>query len=220
MKTTISTAKALFFTLIILLIGQASATAQDVENEVQTRVSAEVSFEPVKKLKLSIAPEIRLYNDFSADKYLFEGEATYKLVKFLSVGAAYRIEANLRDEKDTEYLNRFSLSATVKKEFDRFEPSIRIRYTNDSDDENTNEKFLRYKASVSYNISKSKITPSVGIEAFQQLDGDGLYKMRYMVGADYKLFKNNYLGVDYKLDYFKTDYLNRHIFSLGYKVKF
>jgi hypothetical protein len=204
---------------IITIAGKISS-AQEVENDFQTRTSAELSFEPLKKLKLNLIPELRFDENFSLDKYLFEGETVYKPVKFLSLGATYRFEGNLRDNKDTEYFNRFAFSATAKKEFKRFESAFRLRYTNDADDETSNDDFLRYKASLNYNIRKSKITPFVGVEAFQRLSDTELYKMRYTAGADYKLFKKNYLGVSYKFDYYEKEYKNRHILSVGYKIKF
>ena len=206
--------------IILLLFVSTKNKAQEIETDFQTRTSAEVSFEPFKKLKLSLTPELRFDQDFSLDKYLFEGEVAYKPVKFLSLAATYRLGGNLRDNKDTQYFNRFAFSATAKKEFNRFEPAIRLTYTNDADDEINKEEFLRYKASLNYNIRKSKITPIVGVEAFQRLSDAELYKMRYSAGVDYKLFKKNYLGVNYKFDYYEKEYKNRHIFSLGYKIKF
>ena len=79
---------------------------------------------------------------------------------------------------------------------------------------------MRYKASLDYNIPNSKITPFVAVEAFQKLSDADLYKMRYAAGFDYKLFKKNYIGVDYKFDYYQNEYKNRHILSVGYKIKF
>jgi hypothetical protein len=138
----------------------------------------------------------------------------------MELGATYRFGINPRENKDTEYANRYSFSATAKKDFNRFESAFRLRYTNDADDETSSEHFMRYKASLDYDIRKSKITPSVAVEAFQQLQDGGLYKMRYTAGMDYKLFKKNYLGLDYKFDYYQNEYKNRHIISVGYKIKF
>jgi len=219
MKNTVKIICSYSFIALLIFAGKTS-TAQEIENNYQTRTSVELSFEPIKKLKLNFIPELRFDENLALDKYLFEGEAVYKPLKFLSLGATYRFGGNLRDNKDTEYFNRFAFNATAKKEFNRFESAFRLRYTNDADDEVNNEEFLRYKASLDYNIRKSKITPFVGVEAFQRLSDAELYKMRYMAGVDYKLFKKNYLGVSYKLDYYQKEYKNRHIFSVAYKIKF
>lgn len=196
--------------------------AQDVENEYQFRTSASVSYKPVKKLKLVFTPEVRFDESFSVGKYLLEGELRYKLFKSFYLSGNYRFIINPRDENPTEYFHRFAIAAIYKKSFKRFEPAIKISYTNDSDDDNgddANDHFLRYKASLNYDIRKCKLTPLIGIELFQQLGNNGLYKVRYKAGFDYKLFKNNYIGVNYKLDYYMQEYTNKHIFSIGYKIK-
>ena len=208
------------FFIILLLFACKQNQAQEIETDFQTRTSLDLSYKPIKKLQLSFTPELRFDENFSLDKYLFEGGAAYKVLKFLELGTTYRFGVNPRVGKDTEYVNRYSFSATAKKDFSRFESAFRLRYTNDADDETSNEKFMRYKASLDYNIRKSKITPFVAVEAFQQLSDAGLYKMRYTAGIDYKLFKKNYLGLNYKFDYYIIEYKNRNIISLGYKIKF
>lgn len=220
MKILMSLSRNLGILLILILMQQTTLCAQDIENNYQTRTLAEVSFEPLKNFKINLLPELRFEEDFTLDKYLIEGEVVYKAKKFLSLGASYRFGGNLREDKDTEYFNRFGLSATVKKDFNRFEAAFRLRYTNDSDDDISNQVYMRYKASVEYDIQNCKLTPFVGIEAFQEVPDAGLYKVRYLAGMDYKLFKNNYLGLNYKLDYFHNEYKNNHIVSARYKIKF
>lgn len=206
--------------VVIITIAGKTSTAQEIENDFQTRTELELTYKPVKKLKLSFSPQLRFDENFSLDKYLFEGGAEYKAFKFLELGATYRFVVNPRDTKDTEYLNRLAFSATVKKKFGDFEPAFRLRYSNYADDDVSDKSFIRYKASLKYDIPDCKITPFVAAELFQQTDGGDLYKMRYSTGLDYKLFKKNYIGVSYKFDYYNTDYLNKHIISLGYKIKF
>jgi len=207
--------------LTALMITASSTFAQEVVNKMQYRTELAYRYSPFKKLKFSFNPEIRFDKTFSADKYVFEGGIEYKPLKFLELEANYRYLVNPRDTKETEYFNRYAFSVTGKKEFGRFETALRLKYSNDADDEITDEKFLRYKLSTAYNIPKCKLTPSVGVQAFQSLgEGSGLYKMRYSAGFDYKLFKKNYIGVSYKFDYYQTEYLNRHIIGLRYKIKF
>ncbi len=206
--------------LLLFLLNTLNIKAQEVENSSQTRTALTFSLKPIKNLKLDFTPEVRFDEGFSVGKYLIESEVSYKFFKFLSLGTSYRFVSNPRETKGTEYLHRFALSSTFKKKFNRFEPAFRLRYTNYADDESDKE-FLRYKVSVKYNIAKSKITPFVGTEAFQQISGSSeLYKMRYIIGMDYKLFKKNYIGVGYKLDYYMNKYENKHILSIGYKIKF
>lgn len=213
----------IFYAIIIIclfFIAGNPAMAQEVKNEFQSRLGLDLSYKPLKKLKLSFTPEMRFDENFALDKYLFEGGVAYKPIKFLELEGIYRFAVNLRDNKATEYANRYSFSATVQKEFNRFEPSFRLRYGNDADDTVNDEEFMRYKAKLKYDIANCKITPFVAAEAFQGLSDSELYKMRYSAGLDYKLFKKNYLQVSYKFDYYQKEYKNRNIISLGYKIKF
>lgn len=208
-----------FCIIITVLITGKIGLAQEVENRYKTRTELELSFKPIKKLKLTFMPQLRFDEDFSLDKYLFQTGAEYKVLKIIELGATYRFVINPRETKDTEYFNRFAFSATVKKEFGDFEPTFRLKYSNYADDDISDKNFMRYKASLKYDIPDRKFTPFLGAEFFQQTDGGDLYKIRYSTGVDYKLFKKNFVGVNYKFDYYKKEYLNKHIISLGYKMK-
>ncbi len=213
--------KIAFVSLILLFTHSTIHAQEEVVNDFQNRMWVGLSYKPVKKLKFSLTPEIRYDEKFSINKFLIEGEAKYKVVKFLYVGGTYRFVINQRETKETQYLNCFGLYTIAKKDFKRFEPAFRILYSNYTDDEITNNTFLRYKASLEYNIADSKLFPFVAVEAFQQLgENNILYKMRYAAGMGYKLNKKNYIGLSYKLDYFEYEYKNKHIVSLGYKIKF
>ena len=205
--------------MVIMLMLVNLLSAQEVENEFQSRTSFELTYKPIKKLKLSFKPELRFDETYSLDKYLIDTEASYKAFDFLSLAVSYRFIANQRKTKDTEYFNRFAYSATAKKDFNDFKTAFRLRYSNYADDEVLDKNFIRYKLSVKYDIPKCKLTPFVSGEAFQQTSSTSIFKMRYALGADYKLFKKNYLGVNYKLDYYNKEYRNRHILSVGYKIK-
>ncbi len=193
--------------------------AQEVENDFQARTSLSLSTKLSKKLKLSFSPELRFDDSFSIDKTVLEGAASYKLIKNLSLGAAYRFYSNKRETKSTEYYSRYDLSLKYKKSFNRFEPSLKVSYANYSDDDAESD-VLRYKAAVEYDIKKSKFTPYAGLEAFQETSNSELLKMRYFVGSDYKINKKNYININYKFDYFQNEYKNKHIVSIGYKLKF
>lgn len=206
--------------LVLLFLTSLGAIAQDTENVYQFRTGTELEFEPLKKLQLTVNPELRFDEGLSIDEYLLETGASYKLNKYLKLGASYRFEINPRDNKSTEHLGRYSFDASAKTKFMRFTPSLRVKYSNYSDDSSDNESFLRYKAALKYNIAKSKITPSVSAELFHQLDIGEAYKMRYSAGIDYKLSKHNSIGFDYKFDYFLNEYRNKHIFGIAFKKSF
>jgi isopentenyldiphosphate isomerase len=208
--------------LIIFALSTLLLQAQEVENEFEYRTSVYAQFKPLKKLKVYISPEARFDEDFSLGEYNMEAGATYKLSSAFSVGANYRFIINPRESKETEYYSRYKFYVTLKQKYGDFTPSVKLSYSNFADDDKDNElnNYLRYKASLEYDIPKSKLTPVVGIEAFHNLNDKEISKIRYSAGADYKLFKNNYIGLRYKFDFYRTSYKNRHVFGLQYKIKF
>lgn len=203
------------------IIWFSSVMAQEVENDFETRASIILSKKLSDEWRLRLIPEIRLDENYDVNKYIIEGEARFKPtdLDILALSAKYRFISDVKNNSDNEYLSRFALSATINEEFNRFEPSFRIRYSNYADDEITDKQFLRYKAALEYDIPKTSLTPFIGAELFHQLSDNELYKMRYSAGIDYKLFKKNYISLSYKLDYYLQDYRNKHIFDLAYKIK-
>ncbi|TKG92868.1 DUF2490 domain-containing protein [Puteibacter caeruleilacunae] len=206
--------------VMLMLLPGVNLRAQETENEFQTRTKVDLSFKPFKKVKLTITPEFRFEEDFSLDKYLLEGEIEYKTTDLLSIGTSYGLVSNLRDNKDTEYSGRYAIFCALEKEVGRLEPSLRVMYSNYADDDIDDKNFLRYKAGLKYDIKDCKITPFVAVQLFQDISEGELFKTRYAIGANYKLFKKNYIGISYKFDYYMKEYLNRHIISVGYKIKF
>ena len=210
----------IFIALLLLSILGTKAYAQDVDNEMQYRSSVQLQWKLNEKWKLEVEPQMRFDESFTLDKYQLNTELNYNFWKYLSVSGSYRFIVNPRETKDTEYFKRYALSLSAKEDFGDFTPSLRLRYSNDADDEVTDEKYLRFKTGVEYNIPKCKITPFVAIEAFQDLNDKELHKMRYSTGMSYKIKKNNYIKLDYRLDYYQQDYLNKHIINVAYKHKF
>jgi hypothetical protein len=215
-KRSIKTLTLLYLNIILLC---SAITAKGVENDYESRFSAAFGYKLNKNFKIGIIPELRLNQNFAVEKYLLESEITYEPIKIVDLEAKHRITGNLKDNKDTEYLHRFALNASVKDKFNRLEPSLRLCYSNYADDEITDKKFLRYKAALDYDVAKTSLTPSIGVELFHQLNNNEFYKLRYSAGIDYKLFKNNYIALTYKLDYYLQENKNKHIFDFGYKLK-
>jgi hypothetical protein len=195
------------------------ANSQTVENEFQTQMEFDMSWKLAKKLKLSVIPELRFNEPFVFDKFLFETQLAYKPIKLVELGGSYKLIANRRENNPTEFLSKFAFDATVGKNINRWDPSFRIRYTNDTEDDSNNQ-FFRYKAKLEYNLKNCKLTPAVAVEGFQELATSELYKMRYSANLGYKLNKKNSIALGYKFDYYMQDFLNKHTLYLGYKIKF
>lgn len=192
---------------------------QAVENDFQSRTELKLSFSPVKKFRITFIPELRLDESFNIDKSLLETELSYNPIKDLSLIGSYRFIINPRDTKSTEYLHRFAFAADYSKSIKRWEPSFRIKYTNYTEDA-SNGEFLRYRAKLEYDIKNFKLTPYVRAEGFHDLEENDMYKMRYALGAKYKLNKKNSVKIGYMLDYYLQEYRNKHIITIGYSLKF
>lgn len=209
--------------ILWLFIGTVSH-AQEIENVFQSRYFAEVEFKPVKKIKIYVSPEIRLDEHFDVTKYFIESGLSYKVVKNTYLSGSYRFVAEPGTaEIPTVFEHRFELSASYKNDIAGFEPAFRLAYTNysDDDDENGyNRNFLKFRSKLAYDIPHFKLTPYLSAEFFYNLNDRDAYKMRYAAGGKYKLFKNNYLNVGYKLDYYLRDYKNKYILNIGYTLKF
>lgn len=213
--------KYLFTIIVLMVLSSSSITAQEVVNELQMRYSAGVSTKLNDKWGVSLAPEIRFDENFNADRFLVDAKIKYKVWKYISLGGTYRFDVNFRDVKETQYLNRFAVNTTFETKINRFEPSLRVQYSNYADDEINDGKFMRYKFALEYNIKDCKLTPKITTEIFHQLgDNSRLYKMRYGAALDYKINKKNYISLGYKFDYYEYELLNKHIIELGYKYKF
>lgn len=209
----------IFLLLCILLCIRSLVYGQEIENRFQARTSISFSKKITKTIKFELAPELRWIEDLELDRYQLNSKIVFKPLDFLSLAACYRFIGNKRPEQETEYLNRYQFSAIFKTKIERWEPGLRISYTNYTDDSEGKE-FLRYKTLLSYDIKKCKITPETGFEVFHQLDLNNIYKCRFKLGVDYKLSKKLTLGACYKLDYYMTKYKNRHIVDLDLKVTF
>ncbi|MFI3317399.1 MAG: DUF2490 domain-containing protein [Rikenellaceae bacterium] len=207
----------------------------DPEVVYKYQFGADFQVKLMKGLKLNIEPEFRFCEGY--DKFNLNGGLSYKTFGCLYFGAAYRIIIDRVESEssstnnmmysgfgannyDSEYYHRYAFDVTYKEKFGRFTPSFRLQYSNYTDDEVDDKEYLRYRAKVEYDIKKCKITPFVAAEAFQELDENLLYKMRYVTGFDLKTGKQSSLSFAYKFEYFTLKYKNTNIFSLGYKYKF
>ncbi len=211
-------------TLLILCATPSALAQEEIKSVSQSRIGMEMDWKlfNVKGLKFSLAPEFRLDEEFSLERFQVETAIRYKTFDFLYWGASYRLNIEPTDQMmQSDKFGQYSLSLNAKKEFFRFTPSLRARYSNYTDSDTDNERYMRYRAKLDYNIDHFPLDPYISAELFQPLDSSESFdKVRYSAGVEYKIKKNNYLCLNYKLDYYLLKYKNRHIFSLGYKVSF
>ncbi len=200
----------------------------EVENNYKYRVGANFDIKLIDNLKLDVGTQLRYADGY--DMFVLDGGLSYKTFGCITWGASYRIMVDRLDSYtynafggysyDKESFHRYAFDVTYKDKFGRFTPSFRVRYNNYTDDGYEDEAYLRYRAQVEYNIPKCKLTPSIGVEAYQEMEENMLYKTRYTADLEYKFTKKSAIALNYKLDFFALKYKNNHIFSIDYKYKF
>ena len=81
---------------------------------------------------------------------------------------------------------------------------------------------LRSRLSVSYDIKKCPFEPYAEVEIYNELDNAFAYdKVRYTIGTEYKIDKNNKLKVYYRYqDYADIEDPNVHVLGLSYSFEF
>ena len=144
--------------------------------------------------------------------------------------------------------HRFNVSLTGSADWNRFTFSLRERwqytyrpevankkyvYSYDDDDDQPSsytmqsvkskgKNLLRSRFQMSYNIPNSKVVPFANVELYN--DNDGIQKVRYQVGTDYKINKKNVLSLTYRYQHVghaaDDNDVNSHLLGLSYKIKF
>lgn len=208
--------------LALPLLLASSARAQQLEQEFQLRVGADIEKELIDDLRVVVTPEMRTVG-LNPDRYLLEVGLKYDPFKFLSLRPAFRGDL---EEKRTDleggYRARFDVVGEV--EFGDFEPGARLRYTYEFGPLRDSQHTLRYLLGLGYEIDDADVALGVSAEAFQDLGLGSFYKMRYGIGADWDFYKTKKLdqsiGLEYNFDYYLDRYLNVHIVEIGYKIAF
>jgi hypothetical protein len=142
--------------------------------------------------------------------------------------------------------HRFNLSLAGSVDLGRFGVSLRERlqytyrpeaknkkyaFTYDDDDylsgynmeaiKGKGKNVLRSRLQVDYDIPRCKFDPFVNAEMFN--DKDGIQKMRYQAGFDFKIKKQHVLSLTYRYQRVNNDdddhETNSHLIGLGYKYK-
>jgi len=126
------------------------------------------------------------------------------------------------------------LDETIKKKFEKFTLSERIRYQAEVGDYLTSEKgklveqFLRLKTDFKYTALK-KISPYISCEVRYQirdpkgkgpLSDLGFHRIRYVAGAEYQPNKNHNLNLYYLIqtEYLIADPESIYILGLAYSI--
>lgn len=205
----------------------------DVEGEFRTRnnfqtadrwsVGLSTDYKLGKGLKASAGYDFLWDNN--REKLTYEDDSTTpKKWRPSYWGARHRVHADLTGDMN---LGRFNFSLRERWQYTWCPEKSVSRY--DFSDEAWENKVIAGKAKhvlrsrfqVEYNIARSKVTPYANVELFNSWQLD---KVRYTVGADWKLKKQHLLGLYYRFQTVNgTDEdndSNKHIIGLSYKFKF
>lgn len=81
---------------------------------------------------------------------------------------------------------------------------------------------LRSRLQISYDIKKCPFEPYAEVELYNQLDNAFAYdKIRYTIGTEYKINKENKLKLYYRYqDYADLDEVSGHVLGVGYAFEF
>jgi len=210
--------KRALFLLFILLIGVSSIQAKT--KKFGTWMEFEFSKKLFKKFEISLIPEIRLEDDFTVDEYMIDGKLSFDALKFLNLAAAYRINTNVKN-KGNEISKRFVLDANAKKDFGRFEASLRTRFTNYTEVEEgeSESNYLRPRAKLEYDVKGNKIRPFMSYEVFRNTTEKETRKGRFDIGFTRKLGDFHRIGIYYRLQDYYDDSNSIHILGIDYRFK-
>jgi len=194
-------------------------TAQ-AQTEGATWTSVTIQKKLSDQFKMGLQPELR-WADGTLERRMLETELEYSPLKYLSTAVTHRYTSEETNNDGTFNYHRMAFDLKGQFELNDWEPEVRLRYTNIKDfTADGGANFLRYKVGVGYDIPKFKGKPEVSAEAFQELDGHTIRKMRYSVGGSYSINKSHAVSVSYKRDDFRTKEKFVNILDMGYRFRF
>lgn len=177
-----------------------------------------------KKLSAGIDMESRFCKSRETQEILLTPSVEYSIIKYLSLGAEYRIGYSHRNGGDGEWSGRLGLMAKAKCSPWKLKLEARAKYCNYSEDyeDEGNLQYMRTKFEAGLKLKSLKLTPYVSYEWFYNISRGLVDKDRYTAGIKKKLNKRNTIGFEYMLEekfnrgVSKRD-INKNIFSISYK---
>lgn len=204
-----------------------------------------------KSWGLGAEVEYRTQDKFKSSERVTVGvQGDYK-VSFLKIDAGYKYILGHSLEETTKKGNiippfwfnrhRAYISFTGKLKLGRFGLSLRERYQfthrtgkwvpklaadgvtskNDEWISTKNKHILRSRLFCDYSIKKSRFTPYVSVEVYDDLTSRfDVEKLRYTIGSEYKINKKNRLELFYRyIQGVEMGEADAHVIGLGYSFK-
>lgn len=215
---------------LLLLSSVASVFASEkpnYENELETRLAVTVKKSFLNKtLNVEFSPEVRFAKPLDHDKTLLNLAVDYDVLNWFNVGVGYRATFNKTKKRGTEITGRYDLNISKSIKVGKFRIKPRIRFCDYQEFANTKEgeessSYLRYKLGVGYKYSKKAIfEPTISAELYHDLASGYINSIRYSVGGDFRITKNNSIGLAYLI---QTEFKTRNLINIvkiGYTYKF
>lgn len=183
-----------------------------------------------KKLDVKISPSVRTFNNASEiEQAFFEGEVSYKIIKYLSISGAYRFIEYKGDNSKYHIRHRWLAEIKGKGDIGQFDLSGRFRvqrrdktYFEDDDDE-VPDYHGRLRFKTVYKTPSFPVNPGVSFETFSRIFETSekfIDKYRFSLGCEYSINKKNSFKIEYM---FERDYLpqlmNINLIALTYDFK-
>lgn len=213
---------AAFLSGAAILFTSSWSLAQETENEGQLRLRADAKKKLNKEWRVFLRPEIRT-KGWDFENYMVEAGVRYKPLDYLALKTAFRFELTDK-ESDNEFTYRWRLDATGSLPLGRyFEAQARLRYAYVSSNQDSPESRIRPRALVEYKPLK-RLAFSLSAEAFWIVTDGDVSKMRYGSEVYYDFYRSKkvdqFVTLEYLLDYSLQEPQNTHIVRVGYGVAF
>ncbi|NQU86825.1 MAG: DUF2490 domain-containing protein, partial [Mariniphaga sp.] len=189
---------SLFVLLLFVLPGKAQ------EKDFGFWAGFELQKEINKRFDFEVELGHRLAENLTQRDESFLGAGLAYSKKQFATGISYRFTNENSVKRSYELAHRFVWQARYKPEINRFAIDFRIRVQaqyssiNSSENGHLPVSFLRNRIKLSYNIKGIPLEPSISYELFSRINNyktKGLERQRVKLGFNYKIFKNNEIGV-------------------------
>lgn len=199
--------KTVALILIFLITGAVDGFAQEQDLELWTSIEVEKRLN--KKLRLTFEEQAR-FNENISGFFKFNSDIgiSYRINKYVKIGANYRLEQKKQPENYYSTRHRFTSDLILRYEVARFLFSYRNRYQHkyvdlySSEDGSIPRTYNRSRIQAEYNIRKNPLTPYISYEFYFKLNNfeyNEIDTHRYTVGFEYSLNKRNDLDLYFRI---------------------
>lgn len=172
--------RILFYFLPLFAFGQ---------DDFQLWSKLEVDYRINKKFSLELTEGLRLRENASQiSKFFTDFNTIYKYNKKARIGMGYRFNQTFDLAQEIRLRHRWYIDLVLRQKIKRYQFSFRSRIQNQKGVDHL-ERYYRGKISVSYNIRKTPLEPTLSIESFLNLQSPQFDKFRCTAALSYPLHK-------------------------------